>query len=179
MFDDHPGSTTELWIDVSCIHGTTKAARTGLLAALQTEQALDLPTPPPPTARSHTVPVAMPPTPPVASAAKAKTEIYTPLLQRGLQLHALNKLSRLPQFIPCIATHAGELGAGLLSVIEWLCKCYRKNAAPAFSNMMGVSHAVATACFRSRIMDAVAVSLAAGWAKQLLSVGYPVSFADY
>ena len=45
--------------------------------------------------------------------------------------------------------------------------------------MMGVSHAVATACFRSRIMDAVAVSLAAGWAKQLLSVGYPVSFADY
>ena len=179
LFDDHPGASSELWLDVSCIHGTTKLARAGLLASLQAEQAADLPAPPPPTARSHTAPAALAPTPPVISAAKTKTDKYAPLLQRGLQLFALHKLPRLPQFIPCIATHAGELGDGLLSVVEWLCKCFRKNAAPAYSNMMGVSHSVATACFRSRTFDVIAVSLASGWASQLLSAGYPLALEDY
>ena len=179
LFDDNPGASSELWLDCACIHGTTKLERAGLLASLRTEQAADPPAPPPPTARSHTTPTALAPTPPVTSAAKTKIDRYAPLLQRGLQLFALHKLPRLPQFIPCIATHAGELGAGLLSVVEWLCKCYRKNSAPAYSNMMGVSHSVATACFRSRTLDAIAVSMASGWASQLLSVGYPLAFADY
>ena len=54
-----------------------------------------------------------------------------------------------------------------------------KNSAPAYSNMMGVSHSVATACFRSRTFDAIAVSLASGWASQLLSAGYPLALEDY
>ena len=30
LFDDHPGTSSELWLDVSCIHVTTKLARVDL-----------------------------------------------------------------------------------------------------------------------------------------------------
>ena len=121
---------------------------------------------------------ALPDSTAVANADKRKNTKYTPLMQKGLTLHAMGTLPRLPEFKACIATHAGEFGQGLISTVEWIVTRYRKNTAPAVTMMCGTSIAKATGRFRATTMAALATALARGWAQQLLSVGYPLMLSS-
>ena len=168
---DHDGPSTDLWCDVSCIHSTAAMVMPHLLTALRAE-------PFEPVVVSRKPYSVLPDSSAVADAAKRKHIKYAPLMQKGLTLHALGKLPRLPEFKACIATHAGEFGQGLISTVEWIVTRYRKNTAPAVAMMCGTSIAKATGRFRATTMDALATALAKGWAQQLLSVGYPLMLSS-
>ena len=170
LFDPHAlGAKIELWVDYSCIHPTAASYRDKLLNMLRLEQAND-----PATPAQLPMNSCVPDSTALAEAAKTKIGKYTPLLNRGRMLRSTGKIPHQPKFVPCIVTHCGEFGAGLLEVVEWLCMCYRRNTAPVWARMTGVSISKATACFRLDLLDGWACSIAAGWAQQLLAVGFPL-----
>lgn len=171
MFDPNAaGEPTELWIDVSVVHDTAASHRAKSSNFLIAEQVND-PICAPPQTRFRQP---LPPTPVVVDAAKKKIEKYAPLLQRGRVFHAANKLPRKPEFVPCILTHSGEFGDGLLRTVEWLCLCFRNNVAKSRALLFGTTAAKVTASFRRATLDSVAVALAGGWAQQLLAAGFPL-----
>jgi hypothetical protein len=165
---DEDGPANELWLDVSSIHSTAEKYVSKLLRFLKHEQVAD------------TIAVVRKPlrssidSSAVAHAAGDKNEKYMPLLQRGRLLHATGKLPQLPEFNPCIVTHAGEFGSGLTRTVEWICTRYRKHVAPKAALMAGTSIVKCTGRFRSETLDSIAAALAKGWAQQLLSVGHPL-----
>ena len=174
LVDEHSdarGLVPDLWCDVSCLHSTAQSHIAQFLPALRIAQTMD-------SVEVRRKPlVSSVDCTPIASATAHKQAHYMPLVQKGLALHATGKLSHVPVFKACIATHAGVLGAGLISTVEWLCTRYRRNSAPAAALLSGTSIAKATGCFRGRTLDAITVALAKGWAQQLLSVGHPLALA--
>jgi hypothetical protein len=109
--------------------------------------------------------------PQVVATAKKKDDKYA-LIERLMNLRVAigNSGMRRVKFIPAIMSHRGELGGGLIDLIE-TCSARFKARERRQENIDGYTPAQATAAYRSNFKSSLLVALAKGWGAQLLSTG--------
>lgn len=117
------------------------------------------------------------PTPRVAAAEQEKTKKYAPLIQTALLLKHRGLRSQAPKFLPCAATHEGELSPSFFELIEWLTTQYKKERkAEPSPRPDGCPVDQLTASFRTRLKDAIAVNIAAGFGGMLAASAAGMAF---
>ena len=85
-----------------------------------------------------------------------------------------NKRDRLPVLVPAIITHLGELGPGLISLIEELTACAGRQYRPNSPFSCGRTKARATAAYRTRLKDGLLAVNAEGFGRALMATGNPI-----
>ena len=110
------------------------------------------------------------PSPRIASAETQKNKKYAPLVQVATLLKQRGLRAQVPKFLPCAATHEGELSPSFFELIEWLTTLYKKRCEgeiAASPRPDGRRLDQLTASFRTRFKDAIAVSIAKGFGAML------------
>jgi hypothetical protein len=119
-------------------------------------------------------PTARKPSPAVEAAEKLKTQRYATMLEIAMRQMTTNKRDRLPVLIPAIITHLGELGPGLISLIEELTACAGRQYRPNSPFSCGRTKARATAAYRTRLKDGLLAANAEGFGRALMATGNPI-----
>ena len=110
------------------------------------------------------------PTPRVASAVAHKNTKYAPLVHLAALLKQHGLRSQTPKFLACAATHEGELSPSTFELIEWLTTLYKKKCSAeiaAAPRPDGRRLDQLTASFRTRLKDAIAVTIVKGFGAML------------
>jgi hypothetical protein len=116
--------------------------------------------------------------PNVAKAEDEKTKRYKILIQLADRQVQRGARENLPEFLPCIISHAGELSGGCIRVIEIV-----TNAWMAYGNTDHKRSLVngkrLSASFRTQFRDALMINNINGFGRQLLAAGRPMSGNDH
>ena len=160
-------------IDVTVVHPTSPSYIAGTLRFLSDLHAED--------ERAHNTCTANrmlgQPTPRVAAAELEKTKKYSPLIQTAVLLKHRGLRAQAPKFVPCAATHEGELSPAFFELIEWLTTQYRRErTAEPSPRLDGSTLDQLTASFRTRLKDAIAVNIAAGFGAMLAASAAGLAF---
>ena len=119
-------------------------------------------------------PTARKPSPAVEAAEKLKRQRYATLMEIAIRQLEMGKRDRKPILIPAIITHLGELGPGLISLVEELTACAGRQYRPNSPFSCGRTKARATAAYRTKLKDALLAANAEGFVRALMATGNPI-----
>ena len=119
-------------------------------------------------------PTARKPSPAVEAAEELKRKRYATLMEIAIRQLEAGKRDRRPVLIPAIITHLGELGPGLISLVEELTACAGRQYRPNSPFSCGRTKARATAAYRTRLKDGLLAANAEGFGRALMATGNPI-----
>jgi hypothetical protein len=114
------------------------------------------------------------PSPAVVITAKNKANQYRRLMDIAANQVQNRKRDSLPTFVAGIMTHLGELGPGMIDLIETL----TSTAGQAYQGGIlarGLSRSKTTAIFRTKLKDALLAANARGFGQALVAAGNPMA----
>jgi hypothetical protein len=119
-------------------------------------------------------PMARTASPAVVQATKLKTARYALLIELLERQVQGRKRIGMPVLVPGVVTHLGELGPGMIGLVEKLTaeagRGYKKGP-----TAMGRTKAKHTAIFRTRVKDAILCANVAGFGQALMAAGNPIT----
>jgi hypothetical protein len=158
------------WVDVSAIHSTARTYRADgksfvkSLAAAEDKAA----------ETGDPNPMKMKPSKSLEKALARKYNTYHPITQvADLQMGSGERQNGSYKFVPAVCTHSGEFAPEVFNLISWIVGCYKRLLKTGPPRSDGRSVAFCTARLRTRIKDALAARLAAGFGGMLTASGTP------
>jgi hypothetical protein len=160
---------TEIWVDFTGIHPTSKGALAALPAFLRACLIGDESS----SGVGVNNPMGRVPSPAVTKATTAKYARYRMMMELAGNQVKNRKRKALPKLVPAVMTHTGELGPEFISLIETLtnvaAKQFRKGPLTR-----GISRARHTAIYRTKLKDALLCANATGFGQALIAAGNPI-----
>jgi len=116
--------------------------------------------------------------PNVAKAENEKKQKYAILTQLAERQYLRGARTILPEFLPCILSHAGELSSGCIRVVEIITNAWMAGGNTDHKRSL-IQGKRLSASFRTQLRDALMFANINGFGRQLLAAGRPMSGNDH
>ena len=116
--------------------------------------------------------------PNVAKAENEKKQKYAILTQLAERQYLRGARTILPEFLPCILSHAGELSSGCIRVVEIITNAWMAGGNTDHKRAL-IQGKRLSASFRTQLRDALMFANINGFGRQLLAAGRPMSGNDH
>jgi len=116
--------------------------------------------------------------PNVAKAEDEKAKKYKVLVQLADRQVQRGTRNYLPEFLPCIISHAGELSSGCIRVVEIVTNARMASGNTDHKRCL-INGKRLSAAFRTQFRDALMINNINGFGRQLLAAGRAMSGNDH